>query len=261
MRIGTFLTSLIILISILVTCGRYDSNSPMGGGTNVRYEPIPGPAGSAGPVGSTGPSGEEGGRGQTGPTGSSGQAGSPGSDGRDGRDGTPGQDGSAGSTGPAGSSGPTGVSGATGPAGSQGISGSVGPTGSPGASCSVTRYSNGATISCTDGTSVVVLDGVDGAPGSPGPTGSTGVDGSPGPAGSSASPTSYTVVEIVDPCGQQTQFDEVLFRLENNQLVAHYASGSNQFLTIVGPGNYVTTDGTHCYFTVNSDLSISNEHN
>lgn len=66
---------------------------------------------------------------------------------------------------------------------------------------------------------------------------------------------------MIDPCGDQTAFDEVLLRLANGQLVAHFANGSLQFLSVIGPGNYVTTDGTSCYFSVDSNLQIFNEHN
>lgn len=87
------------------------------------------------------------------------------------------------------------------------------------------------------------------------------LDGADGANGADAPPTPYTVTEMIDPCGDQVAFDEILMRLANDQLVAHFSSGSLEFLTTLPPGNYVTTDGSHCYFTVNSDLSISGEHN
>lgn len=147
------------------------------------------------------------------------------------------------SPGPSGALGKQGNSGIPGKDGAIGPTGSPGPSGSPGtdgSSCSVVRVIGGSIISCTDGTIGVILDGQDGV---------------------SAPPTPYTVTSLYDPCGHQSSYDEVLLRLANGQLLAHYASGALQYLTIVGPGNYVTTDGTHCYFTVDSDLGVSNEHN
>lgn len=176
-------------------------------------------------------------------------------------DNTKGEKGEQGNTGPEGRQGPAGIPGPVGQPGNAGPAGSVGPSGQPGAqgemgpkgekgdegdagtSCSVTYVANGSIISCTDGTSVVILNGVDGADGQDAP------------------PTPYTVTGLIDPCGKQGQFDEVLLRLANGSLLAHYASGSNQFLVVIGPGNYKTTDGTNCFFSINSNMEITNEHN
>lgn len=127
--------------------------------------------------------------------------------------------------------------------------------GKDGTSCTTQSLSNGARISCTDGTQSVVYNGTNGT------NGQNGQDGQDGEDGQDAPPSAYSVVELVDPCGKQASFDEVLLRLQNNQIMAHYADGAKQFLTIVGPGSYVTTDGTHCYFTVTNDLQITNQHN
>jgi hypothetical protein len=130
--------------------------------------------------------------------------------------------------------GPAGPAGETGPRGSDGIDGQ---------GCTVTTAYGGALISCGDGASTVVLNGINGT------------------NGQDAPPTAYTVTEIIDPCGKQTAFDEVLLRLANGQLIAHFANGANQFLTIVGQGSYSSTDGTHCFFTVTADGEVVNEHN
>lgn len=172
-----------------------------------------------------GPAGPEGKSGQIGPTGRTGDTGGVG------------PIGPAGAGGAAGATGETGLPGSNGPQGETGPAGSTGPAGEDGSDCTVTAVVGGQMISCTDGTFGVVLDGTD------------------------APPTPYTVTEMIDPCGDQTAFDEILMRLANDQLVAHFSSGSLEFLTTLPPGNYVTTDGTHCYFTVNGDLSISGEHN
>lgn len=190
-------------------------------GSEPEDEPrtVVGPSGSTGPGGKRGPSGD---RGPAGPAGERGAEGVPGEIGADGLQGAMGPEGEAGPAGPAGPIGPPGVD---------------------GSSCSVTPAVGGVLISCTDGTSAVLMDGEDGE------------------NGEDAPPTPYTVTEMIDPCGDQAQFDEILMRLANDQLVAHFSSGSLEFLTVIPPGNYVTTDGTHCYFTVNGDLSISGEHN
>lgn len=66
----------------------------------------------------------------------------------------------------------------------------------------------------------------------------------------------YNIVETINPCGDDTTFNEILLRLANGTLVAYFA-GSGGFLTPIPPGNYVTTDAASCPFTVNSDLSVT----
>ena len=139
-----------------------------------------------------------------------------------------------GPVGPVGPSGPRGEPGERGPAGDQG------PEGTPGSSCSVSQMSNGALVTCTNGTNAVILNGVDG-------------DNTPSSA--------YTVTELIDPCVRQGTFDEILFRTTNGTLIAHYSHGNKQFLTVIGPGDYVTTDSTNCYFTITPSLEITGEHN
>lgn len=78
-----------------------------------------------------------------------------------------------------------------------------------------------------------------------------------GTDGQDAPPTPYTVTELVDPCGDGPGYDEVLMRLANGQLVAHFASGALQFLTMIGPGSYATTDQQACQFTVQPDGSVT----
>lgn len=139
--------------------------------------------------------------------------------------------------------GPKGDRGETGP---QGMPGSIGPrgyTGPKGLSCSVQSLPGGTTISCSDGTSAFIRDGIDGQ------------------NGRDAPPTPYTVTEVIDPCGSQGTYDEVLLRMSNGKLLAHYASGAAQYLTLIGPGSYITTDNTSCFFSIDSSMQIYNEHN
>lgn len=122
----------------------------------------------------------------------------------------------------------------------QGLPGEAGPAGQDGKSCTVATVANGALITCPDGTASVVLNG------------SNGQD---------APPTAYSVTAVIDPCGPQAAFDEVLLKLANGQIMAHFASGAQQFLALIGPGSYSTTDGTHCYFTITAEGEVTNEHN
>lgn len=75
--------------------------------------------------------------------------------------------------------------------------------------------------------------------------GENGQDGAP------ATPTPYVVTEFIDPCGDHPgHLDELVLRLADGSLMAHYASGSLQFITLITPGDYVTTDKQKCHFTV-----------
>lgn len=139
------------------------------------------------------------------------------------------------------------------------------PNASESTSCTVESVSNGAIITCPNGTSSVILNGTPGNPGVDGQPGKNGIDGLPGKDSPVSSPTAipvsatYTFTETVDPCGAQGSFDEVLFKTEAGPFVAFY-SGSGGFLTVLHDGDYVTSDGTHCYFTILNN-EITNEHN
>lgn len=135
------------------------------------------------------------------------------------------------------------VQGPKGDQGPRGDSGEQGPVGPGGSSCTISQLVNGARISCTDGTEAVILNGTNGAD------------------GQNAPPTAYSVVEVIDPCGKQAAFDEVLLKLANGQIMAHFASGAQQFLALIGPGNYTTTDNTSCKFTITAEGTVTNEHN
>lgn len=177
--------------------------------------------------------------GQKGPQGVQGEQGATGSSGRDGAQGN------SGSPGPRGSQGERGDTGNTGP---QGAPGTNGTNGSNGTSCTVSQANNGALITCGN-TSIVVLNGVD------------GTNGTDGHDGADAPPTAYSVTEMYNPCGDNSGYDEVLLHLANGEWVAHYAGGGNvQFLTVLTPGSYVTTDQSPCYFTLNANGTISGEH-
>lgn len=125
-------------------------------------------------------------------------------------------------------------------------------------------------------------EGIQGAPGSKGQDGSQGVQGLPGPAGSpgldgedgtdgtngadgrDATLSPYTPVGLFNPCGDAAGVaDEILIQLANGQIVVSYSdtsTGKNTRFAVLEPGHYKTTDGDRCYFTVNADGSITNEH-
>lgn len=117
--------------------------------------------------------------------------------------------------------------------GTNGTDGTNGTNGTNGTSCSVTQLANGVRVTC--GTSnAVIYNGQD------------------------AAPSAYEVTEIIDPCGDGPGFDEVLLKLANGKIMAHYAGGGNlQFLTILSPGNYTTTDASACRFNVDNNNRVT----
>jgi hypothetical protein len=133
--------------------------------------------------------------------------------------------------------------------GRDGVDGRDGSDGAAGAGCEVSEIlpsllapAGGALISCGPNT-VIVYNGVNGEDGED----------------ATLPPTS--IVEVIDPCGDAPGiFDEVLLKLENDQILASFSqnqSGLNTRFSLLTPGTYGTTDGTSCVFTVNSDMSVS----
>jgi hypothetical protein len=97
-----------------------------------------------------------------------------------------------------------------------------------------------------------------GKSGETGPAGPQGETGVPGQNGQDAPINPYSVSELIDPCGDGPGYDEVLIRFADGSLVAHYAGGGNlQFLSVIRPGNYQTTDQQACSFTIQPDLSVT----
>jgi hypothetical protein len=153
--------------------------------------------------------------------------------------------------------GTNGTSGTNGSDGAPGPQGPQGPAGADGASCTVQAVdadptgpapNGGALISCGT-TSTLVLNG---APGAPGPQGEPGTP---------APPTAFSVVSVIDPCGDAPGiFDEVFLRLANGQLIASFSddsSGTNTRLSILVDGSFMTSDGSSCAFTVSTDTSTT----
>jgi hypothetical protein len=114
-----------------------------------------------------------------------------------------------------------------------------GKDGKDGRSCTVKGAVNGATIFCDDGTNAVLYNGTDGKD-----------------AEDVKEPlTRYTITQMVDPCGKQSDYDEILLRLEDGSYLALYYDFKKKmsFLTVIGPGDYITTDNTNCAFSIEED--------
>ena len=131
-----------------------------------------------------------------------------------------------------GSSGSNGSSGSDGINGTNGTNGQDGIDGLDGEGCSVTRVSNGAIIECAN-TSTIVYDGVDGINGSD------------------------SILEFINPCGDNSGHDEILIKTDSGELVAVYYDPPKTFLTFLEPNtSYRTTDGWNCNFSTDSNLNV-----
>lgn len=101
----------------------------------------------------------------------------------------------------------------------------------------------------------VVCDGLNGQDGDVGPSGPAGQDGADAPA------SPYQVTQVIDPCGDAPNvFDEVILKMANGNLIASFsdnANGNNTRLSLLTQGNYVTTDGSSCHFSVSAGGTIS----
>lgn len=77
-------------------------------------------------------------------------------------------------------------------------------------------------------------------------------------------PMPTEIAAIIDPCGTAPNiYNEVFLKLYSGQLLASLSdspSGTNTRFVLVKPGNYITTDGDSCYFTVDLNYNLINEH-
>lgn len=182
-----------------------------------------------------------------------------GENGSDGKAGENGRDGQTGAQGSAGSSGEPGAPGAEGARGERGYSTVVALISSV-HSCNA----GGITILTAldiNGDGAVTVgtdDAIQSAEICHGERGSDGADGENAP------PTPLSPVEIINPCGESGEgFDEVFLRLANGTILASFsenANGKNTRFSVLTPGNYMTTDGDRCYFTIGSGGTLTNEH-
>ena len=151
--------------------------------------------------------------------------------------------------------GATGSSGGIGP---QGPAGVAGQNGSNGSNCSVTTLAVGSTpapnggslITCSDGTSSVVLNGSQGLQGQTGASGQNGSAGTPG-----------TVITPVQFCKGVTPTYPSTFPESglciNNVMWGVYSANSG-FLAELPPGTY-SSDGINasCTFTIGANCAVS----
>lgn len=94
--------------------------------------------------------------------------------------------------------------------------------------------------------------------GEKGEDGEQGIQGLPG----INADTTYNIIAVVDPCNTQNShgYDEVILKLGNGTYLSSFsdnANGLNTRFGILKPGNYVTTDGTSCRFTIHTNGTIS----
>lgn len=94
--------------------------------------------------------------------------------------------------------------------------------------------------------------------------GVAGADGQDGSDGQDAAPTAFTPVALLDPCGDFAgTVDEVLLKLSNGTVLASFsdnANGKNTRFGILGAGSYQTTDGSGCFFSIDANGDMYNEH-
>jgi len=159
--------------------------------------------------------------------------GADGTNGVNGEDGADGTNGVNGEDGVNGTNGENGTDGVDGSDGNDGVDGSDGNDGRDGVGCTVERtlLDDGAVVRCGDDI-VVVWDGYNGE---------DGLD---------------AVIEKIDPCGKETDYDEQLWRFSDDSLWGVYSQGVKVHLVELIPGNYETTDKTKCNFEVTNDLDV-----
>lgn len=136
------------------------------------------------------------------------------------------------------------------------IPGPKGDSGLDGQGCSVTPVLAGDLLLPNGG--AIVLCGTNSVLISNGAAGSNGTNGLDAPS------SSYNIVGLVDPCDDAPGLaDEVFLKLANGQMVwlqVDNGSALTARLSLASPGSFTTTDNSHCHFTINNDLTISNEH-
>lgn len=70
-----------------------------------------------------------------------------------------------------------------------------------------------------------------------------------------------SVVEIKDVCGTTPGvYNEVMLKMKSGKYIAYFEHHGDRFLTQLVPGNYKTTDSTDCFFTIDSNGVLTNEH-
>lgn len=176
-----------------------------------------------------------------------------------------------GKVGPKGENGETGAKGQDGTNGAEGPKGDIGATGAPGTNgedgISVVFKTISSGSLCPNDGSIIFIAYDSNYSGSfeVDDTGIQSITVCNGLNGESTvkEDTNLTPVEILNPCGFQSNTDEVLLRLSDKTILASFSenpNGKNTRFSILFPGDYVTSDGTNCFFTISSDMNIIKEH-
>jgi hypothetical protein len=140
------------------------------------------------------------------------------------------------------------------------IVGPPGKDGSDGSSCWAETDSLGVLIKCSNGDEFLVMHGSDGVDGQDGADGSKGDQGDKGDQGLPGSPgVPGTSISVVIPCPNVSgDFPEVLLKIGNDLYAALNIKQGNGNAAVLKQvalvklinGNYATTDGRTCNFTV-----------
>ena len=157
--------------------------------------------------------------------------------------------------------------------GADGKNGIDGANGEDGQSCSVVSVdpddvapNGGALITCGESTVLLIngapgQNGQDGQDGSNGEDGNDGSDGQDGVDGEDAPSTALVISALIDPCGNDpVKQDEIILKLSDGSLIASFSSNGsalNTRLVSLSAGNYTTTDGTGCQFSVDGNGNVS----
>jgi hypothetical protein len=144
---------------------------------------------------------------------------------------------------PNGTNGTNGVDGTNGTNGTDGKDGKDGLNGTNGSSCSVQDLGTKALITCTDGTTAIIEDGINGKDGTNGTDGEDGADGKDG-----SSLVQYPVINIINPCNNKN--DELL-EFANGDIIERYSTEQKTFMLLT-PGVHMSKSDTKCKFTVTS---------
>lgn len=160
---------------------------------------------------------------------------------------------------------------------SDGRDGQDGRPGKDGTSCSVTQEAYGAMVTCTDGTQAYVWNGIngrdgingtngmngqDGAQGSQGEKGDTGAQGTQGEKGEKGDQglpgvDGINIVPVVLCPETSGSYPEVALCIDNNLYAVYNENPTRTRFVLIPAGQYQTTDGRHCTFTVTSACNIT----
>lgn len=146
--------------------------------------------------------------------------------------------------------------------------GLAGVDGIVGLSCSAHSTENGAEVICQDGTYANIYNGsdgtyciveevIDGALVTCGDSTAVIYNGTNGTDGEDFDLSTQEVISFIDPCGDKlNSYDEVIIETFDGSLIAYFEDGGKRFLTLLSPGDYITTDEQKCKFTITEDFEI-----